>query len=213
MRPSLHAALGALALASAAACALAGCGSTTKTVSVAGAPPATRSTAATTATQAQTATSGTQTSAAPTAAATTRTATEPAFTEGGPASGDLAAAVAVLKTRGYTADDTGQYHASQTLRVLVGRRSQSGDGYGQLAFFFVDGRYIGTDALAPSGMIAVLAQGDTEVTLGYSLYSASDSLCCPGAGQARVRFQLNNGKLAALDPIPPAQSSARASRR
>jgi hypothetical protein len=107
--------------------------------------------------------------------------------------------------------NTSDYHPSQTLRVLIGRRG--GSGSSESAFFFVDGRYIGTDALYPSAKLAIAAQGDTEATLAYSLYDPGDSLCCPGAGQARVRFQLNNGKLVALDTIPPGQSSTRASRR
>jgi hypothetical protein len=85
--------------------------------------------------------------------------------------------------------------------------SGSGDGYGQQAFFFVNGRYIGTDASQPSATLRVVGQGDTEVTLAYPLYRDGDPLCCPGAGQARVRFQLNNGKLTALDPIPPLRRS------
>ena len=64
--------------------------------------------------------------------------------------GPLGAAVAVVRAHGYTPDDTSEYHPGQTLRVLVGTRTGSGDGYGQQAFFFVDGRYIGTDTKEPS---------------------------------------------------------------
>ena len=53
----------------------------------------------------------------------------------------------------------------------------------------------------------MIAQSDTEVTLGYQLYRPNDALSNPTGGQAVVHFQLNNGKLAALDPIPPADSS------
>ena len=81
--------------------------------------------------------------------------------------------------------------------MLVGTRTGSGDGYGQQAFFFVDGRYIGTDAKEPSASVKVVSQGDTEVALAYPLYRSSDPLCCPSGGQAIVHFQLNNGRLAA----------------
>ena len=113
----------------------------------------------------------------------------------------------MLRAKGFTPNDTSDYHPSQTLRVLIGTRTGSGDGYGQQAFFFVNGRYIGTDSSQPSATLRVVAQGDTEVTLAYPLYRKSDPLCCPSGGQATVRFQLNNGKLAPLDPIPPASSS------
>jgi hypothetical protein len=86
--------------------------------------------------------------------------------------------------------------------------SASGDGYGQQAFFFVNGRYIGTDASQPSATLRVVSQSDTEVTLSYPLYRKGDALCCPGGGQTKVRFQLNNGKLTALDPIPPLSRKA-----
>ncbi len=78
---------------------------------------------------------------------------------------------------------------------------------GQQAFFFVDGRYIGTDAKEPSASVKVVSQSDTEVTLAYPLYRHSDPLCCPGGGQATVHFVLDNGRLQALDPIPPASST------
>ena len=188
---------------------LAGCGSATKTVTVASAPA---TSAATTSTQstAATATSPvtTSTASAPASTSTTRTAPEPEFTETGqtPQSATVGAAVAVLRAHGYSPADTSEYHSGQTLRVLVGTRTGSGDGYGQQAFFFLDGRYLGTDAKEPSAKLRVVSQGDTEVAIAYPLYRSGDPLCCPGGGQRVVHFALNNGKLTALDPIPPASS-------
>jgi hypothetical protein len=196
-----------------AAILLAGCGGGTKTVSVASAPlpEATTTTSATTprtSTTTTPATTPTSTTPAPSEhggtsspTATTRTATAPAFThEGTGTAGStaegLSAAEAVLQAKGYTASSTSDYHPNQTLRVLVGTRSGSAEA-GQQAFFFVDGRYIGTDAKQPSASVHVVSQGDTEVTLAYAL---------PGGGQATVRFQLNNGKLVPLGSTPPASS-------
>jgi hypothetical protein len=187
---------------------LAGCGSNTKTVSVAGAPPATApaGTASSHAGATRTSTGaapagGTSTTPPPT---TTRSAPEPAFAEHEPPrSGDIAQAAAVVRAHGYTPVDTSEYRPQQTLRVLIGTRTGSGDGYGQQAFFFVDGRYLGTDAKEPSASLKIVSQSDTEVALAYPLYNRGDPLCCPGGGQATVHFQLNNGRLSALDPIPP----------
>ena len=109
--------------------------------------------------------------------------------------------------------DSSEYHSNQALRVLVATRTGSGDGYGQQAFFFVNGRYIGTDAKDPSAKLRVVSQSDTEVTLAYPLYRKNDALCCPGGGQATVRFQLNNGRLSALDPIPPVERANGLSRQ
>jgi hypothetical protein len=107
-----------------------------------------------------------------------------------------------VRSKGFTPIESAQYHSNQALRVLVATRTGSGDGYGQQAFFFVNGRYLGTDAKEPSAKLRVVSQSDTEVALAYPLYRKNDPLCCPGGGQATVHFQLNNGRLTALDAIP-----------
>ncbi|HWY17172.1 MAG TPA: LppP/LprE family lipoprotein [Solirubrobacteraceae bacterium] len=212
------------ALAAAVAVLLGGCGGATKTVSVAGAPTTSQTTATTTQPTTGAATTPAHTTSGATSgggasggapATTTRTAPAPAFADkerGGGAEG-LPAALAVVRAHGYTASDTADYHPSQTLRVLVGTGSHSNDGYDKQAFFFLDGRYLGTDSSRPSAQLGVVSQSDTEVTLVYKLYRPSDPLCCPGGGQARVRFQLNNGRLVPLDPIPPVSSTTGTSRQ
>jgi LppP/LprE lipoprotein len=206
-------ALVALALALVALALLDGCGSGTKTVSVSGSPPPAQTSSATGPTGASgtSAAKGAQTGAQ-TAPAKTRTAPEPQFTrEAGHVEG-LSSAVALLHARGYSPVNTSDYHPGQTLRVLIGGRTHSGDGYGQQAFFFVDGRYIGTDASQPSAKLRVVSQSDTQVTLAYPLYRPHDPLCCASGGEAKVPFQLDNGKLMALRAIPPESSSSGLSR-
>ncbi|MCW3020099.1 MAG: hypothetical protein JWN10_2407 [Solirubrobacterales bacterium] len=223
MRPQLIGALTVIALGACGA-VLGGCGSSqTKTVSVAGAPAVTsNSTPTSTATQSTptTTTTTTTTGSAPTGTAggtaapgPTHTAPEPQFTQQESHAEGVSEAAAVLKARGYAPAESAQYRPNQTLRVLVGTKAGSSDGYDQQAFFFVAGRYIGTDTKEPSASVKVLSQSDTEVTLGYPLYRAGDPLASPSAGQATVRFQLNNGKLTALNPIPPATSTAGPARR
>jgi LppP/LprE lipoprotein len=194
---------------------IAGCGSgATRTVSVSSPPGATRTGPSTskagTASHATTASTDTgQSKAAPPA----RTATSPAFTRE-PSGGDgVEQAVAVVKAHGYVPGETAQYHPDQTLRVLLATRTGSAVGHPQQAFFFVDDHYIGTDASAPSAGVRLVSQGDTEVALAYRLYRPGDPLCCAHGGEATVRFQLNNGRLVALDPIPPVSSSTAPSRR
>jgi len=212
MRSSISA-LVALLLGVSAPALLGACGSSTKTVSVAGAPPVTQTStgahaagsSSTPATTPSTTVGGGGGTPAP---ATTRTAPEPAFTEKKDSSEGLSAAIAVLNAKGYTPANTSVYHPNQALRVLIGTRAGSSDGYGQQAFFFVNGRYIGTDSKEPSATVSVVSQNDTEVTLAYPLYRKGDPLSSPSAGVAKVRFQLNNGQLAPLDPIPPASSAS-----
>jgi hypothetical protein len=192
--------------------ALAGCGSNTKTVTVENTTAA--ATTSTSTTPVQTASTGTRSAPSSTTStsATTRTAPEPSFTEQETHAEGATAAAAAVRAHGYTPNDTSEYHSGQTLRVMVGTRTGSGDGYGQQAFFFVDGHYLGTDTKEPSAKLKVVSQGDTEVAIAYPLYHSSDPLCCPGGGQRVVHFALNNGKLTALDPIPPANSQAGLSR-
>jgi LppP/LprE lipoprotein len=197
------------------ALALAGCGSSTKTVSENGPPPAStrQSSVASTATARSTANTTATTSPGTTPASTaggtaapttsTRTASEPAFTHEETGGEELSQAVAAVQAHGYTPKDTSQYHAGQALRVLVGARSGSGGGYDEQAFFFLDGRYIGTDTKEPSASVEVVSQGDTEVVLAYPLYRRGDPVSSPGGGRATVRFVLDDGKLTPLDAIPP----------
>jgi LppP/LprE lipoprotein len=217
-----------MALTAAATVLLGGCGGSTKTVSVAGAPTTTGTattptgtttppvTSTATAPTGTTAGGGSGSSSGGTPATSTRTATAPAFAEkesGASTAAGLPAAVAVVRAHGYTASDTSDYHPGQTLRVLLGTGSHSNDGYDKQAFFFVDGRYIGTDSSRPSAQVSVVAQSDTEVTLAYQLYRPNDPLCCPGGGEARVRFQLNNGRLVPLNQIPAVSSTTGTSRQ
>jgi LppP/LprE lipoprotein len=212
-------AIRAWALALSACVALAGgCGgSSTKTVSVASAPEQSSTTATSSATASARSSTTTTTGTTSTGAAATRTASAPAFARQGGSEaspqGSAAAAAAAVRAHGYTPNDTSQYHPAQTLRVLVGTRTGSGDGYAQQAFFFLGDRYIGTDTSQPSASIRVVSQSDTEVTLAYPLYRAHDPLCCPGGGSATVSFQLNNGRLTPLQAIPPASSQAGLSRQ
>jgi hypothetical protein len=210
-----------LAAVAGGALALSGCGSGgTKTVSVSSAatPRTTTQTSTTTGTTPSSPTTTTPKSTGTSTTGqgsgeTTRTTTAPAFTKEPTNAEGLDTALATIKAHGFTANDTSDYHPEQALRVLVGTRTGSGDGYGQQAFFFVNGRYIGTDASEPSASVKVVGQSDTEVTLAYPLYRAHDSLCCPSGGQATVHFQLNNGRLVPLNPIPPASSQQGLSRQ
>lgn len=215
--PTIAPALGA---ALAAIVALGGCGSSKTTTAFVGsttgqppssAQPTTKSTRATSTSPTSAPKSGLTGAQAP--GTPHRSAPAPAFIPQGGAGEGLSAAIGVLKAHGFNAGDTGTYRPGQTLRVLVGTRTNSSDGYAQQAFFFENGRYLGTDTSQPSAHVEVVSQADTEVTLAYSLYRPHDPLCCPKGGRAMVRFQLDNGHLQALDSIPPLNSTSDPSRQ
>jgi hypothetical protein len=219
---------GVLALGASGGALLGGCGGGTKTVSVSGAAGPTSSAseqtiAHTTSTSSTASTATAPTTTAPASAQTTtptaqstsatRTAPAPAFTKTSTQTGEAAAnaeanaAADVVTAHGYTPTDISDYHVNQTLRVLIGSHAGSSDAHEQRAFFFLGNRYLGTDSSQASGSIQVISQSDTEVALAYALYRPHDSPCCPSGGQATVHFQLNDGQLVPLQPIPPASSS------
>jgi serine/threonine protein kinase len=71
------------------------------------------------------------------------------------------------------------------------------------AFFFGDGKYLGTDT--PDGSAGVKAKRNdgTMMTLTYPIYDAGDPQCCPTGIPQDVRFSWTAGQLEVLDPIPP----------
>lgn len=136
------------------------------------------------------------------------TGTGPASAAPGGSAAGLGGAQAAVRGRGYEPTGSATYASGQTLQVLVGSRAGA-----QQAFFFVNGRFIGTDTSQPSRQLSVVAQGDTDVTLSYALYRPNDAACCPSGGRSQVRYQLDNGKLAPQNAIPSAETSAPLSRR
>jgi hypothetical protein len=195
-------------LGAATAAAVSACGSSNQASTVATAPtsPATSAQTPTTTTTPPTPTQTTTTTKPPPA---TRTATAPAFVQTQPPpSGQVAAAVAIVNRAGYTVAQTSTYKPTQTLQVLIGTRG-SDSARAQQAFFFIDGRYIGTDSRSPSGAVSVIAQDDTGVTLRYGLYRTGDQA---PSGSSDVQFVLNNGHLTPVGTIPPV-SGASESRR
>jgi hypothetical protein len=216
--------IGAIALAALAGAVLAACGGSTKTVTAEtqGGTGASQSTggagsSATTSTAAPSSTgasgaNGAGSAGQSTTPSQTHTAPEPRFAQGQSGSQEAQQAAALVRAHGYTPNALSEYHSNQTLRALVGTRSGSADGYGQQVFFFVDGRFIGTDTKEPSASLKVVSQNDTETVVAYRLYRPGDPLSSPSGGQAVVHFQLNNGALAPLGAIPPAHSSSGPSR-
>ena len=113
-----------------------------------------------------------------------------------------------MRAHGYTPNNLSEYHPDQTLRALVGTRSGSADGYAQQVFFFVDGRFIGTDAKEPSAVVKVISQGDTEAVVAYRLYRPGDPLSSPSGGQATgaLPAQQRQAGAARHDPAGPLPS-------
>ena len=116
--------------------------------------------------------------------------------------GNISDAVDRVQREGYDVVDRSGYDPNATLRVLIGVRHGSADGYAKKAFFFVGPEFIGTDTKDPSAGISVESQTDTTVTLGYAIYRRNDGLCCPSGGTRSVRYSWDGARLSPQDPIP-----------
>jgi LppP/LprE lipoprotein len=192
----------ALALAGLAAVVLAGCGSNTTVTATSTvtqtvtASPTTSSTSSSSTAASSTVATVTSTSTA--TSVTTRTSTAPAFV--GPLAGEsaeLKAAIRHLTAAGYVPVSTSTYHPDDTLRVLIGRRASGAAG--ELAFFFDQGDYLGTDSTTPSAQISVVSALDAEVVLAYAIYRAG---AATPSGLRYVHFELDMGALSHADALP-----------
>jgi hypothetical protein len=141
----------------------------------------------------------------------TALAAAPAASPGGGLS--PASAMALVKTHGYAPMDTSGYDPARTLSVIIGVLATSADGHPQQAFFFHDGRYVGTDTSEPSATEAWVWSTDTTVALQYQLYRPDDPMCCPSGGASTVRFRWTGSGFVPLDRLPSTSWDAPMSRR
>jgi len=132
---------------------------------------------------------------------TTRTAEGPAFLGESHSDDELQQAERVVEGAGYLPAETAGYRPQDALRVIIGRRTVGGLPAYQ-AFFFLDNRYLGTDAGQPSQSLAFVSATESSVALSYGIYAPEDQPCCPASRQT-VTFVLNDGALAPQQPIPP----------
>ena len=109
------------------------------------------------------------------------------------------AAADVVTSRGFEVVRLGDYDPRKTLRVLIGRTTEGS----HMAFFFVNGDYIGNDSTDPSAKLRLAKQGDLRVTLAYRIYAPGDEPDKPTGGPVRVRFTWDGATLAPQDPLPP----------
>jgi hypothetical protein len=109
------------------------------------------------------------------------------------------AAADIVASRGFDVVRLKDYDPRKTLRVLIGKTTAGS----HLAFFFVNGDYIGNDSSDPSAKLKVAKHGDLQVTLAYGIYAPGDDPAKPSGTPVRVRFSWDGTRLAPQDPLPP----------
>ena len=100
--------------------------------------------------------------------------------------------------------DTSMWMHGVRFNALYGN-CRAEDGTDQHIWFFINGRFVGTDTRNPSKGIFGLWRDDTTMAFMYVLYRARDPNCCPTGGGKIVRFRWTGKRVRALDAIPRAR--------
>jgi len=108
------------------------------------------------------------------------------------------AAAEVVRSRGFEVTRLRDWDPDDTLRVLIGRSTTGGE----LAFFFVNGDYIGNDSGDPSASLRVRRTRDLTATLTYRTYAPGDDADKPTGDRVDVRFTWDGARLTPASALP-----------
>ena len=109
------------------------------------------------------------------------------------------AAADLVRSRGFTVTRLRDYDPEDTPRVLIGKTSSGG----RLAFFFVQGDYIGNDSTEVSGRLRVKRTADLTTTLTYGVAQPSTTGGDPTVSKLDVRFTWDGSRLNPDQELPP----------
>ncbi len=85
------------------------------------------------------------------------------------------------------ADGSGGY-----LTAVIGTRSPSADGYGQLVFFWHGTTFVGWDRSSESLAIQAITPGKPgAIRVTYAHYGPDDGLCCPSLPAVTIEYRWN----------------------
>jgi hypothetical protein len=93
--------------------------------------------------------------------------------------------------------------ASGTLTAIIGQRSPSADGKGQLIFFWHDTSFLGWNSdhetLDFGGLSAA---GPGQIDAQVIVFGPNDPLCCPTSPPVTIAYQWNGQQIAPSGPPP-----------
>jgi LppP/LprE lipoprotein len=107
-------------------------------------------------------------------------------------------AIDLVASRGFEVTDKTDWQPDDTLQVLIGATSTGS----HLAFFFVDGTYLGNDSTEPSSKLSVKGTNDLEVTLKYGIYQSGDESGKPTGEPITVTFRYEAGIVEPIEALP-----------
>ncbi|WDL95920.1 LppP/LprE family lipoprotein [Alicyclobacillus sp. ALC3] len=124
--------------------------------------------------------------------------------------------IALIKGKGYDVVATKpnasvQTGSGDTLTAWIGVAMRS-DGHNQYVFFFLNGKYLGTDTSKPSLEITGAQASGNGIAVTYPVYKANDSFANPTGTPVTITYTWNGSQLVPNKPYPvqfntPSQSA------
>lgn len=115
--------------------------------------------------------------------------------------------IACIKNKGYSVSGTTptatvKTTSGDTLTAWITTATQSQDGHNHLVFFFLNGKYIGTDTTKPSLEITSAKAAGNGIAVTYPVYKKSDSFANPTGTSVTITYTWNGSKLVANKVYP-----------
>ncbi|MEJ7891078.1 MAG: LppP/LprE family lipoprotein [Solirubrobacteraceae bacterium] len=107
-------------------------------------------------------------------------------------------AIDLVASKSFEVVDKADWNPDDTLQVLIG---ETDDG-NELAFWFVDGTYLGNDSTDLSTKLRVKRTDDIEVTLRYAIYEDGDKPGKPTGEPIDVNFRYEAGTVEPVEALP-----------
>lgn len=94
-----------------------------------------------------------------------------------------------------------QAPSGETLSAWIGEKMAS-DGHNQFVFFFLNGKYLGTDTAKPSLEITSAKAVGNGIAVTYPVYKKNDSFANPTGTPVTITYTWNGSKLIPNKPYP-----------
>lgn len=93
--------------------------------------------------------------------------------------------------------------SGRVLSAVIGVRSPTADGYGQLVFFFLDRKFVGLSSQVEATAIRSLVAGAPhQFRVGYATYAPGAPTYAPRSKPLWISYRWEHGRIVASRPIP-----------
>ncbi|WDL95921.1 LppP/LprE family lipoprotein [Alicyclobacillus sp. ALC3] len=118
-----------------------------------------------------------------------------------------ASEMAVIHSKGYSVtahkpNASVKTATGETLSAWICILSASQDGYAEHVFFFLNGKFLETDAQLSPEITTAKAAGTGAIAVTYPVYKSTDALAKPTGTPVTITYTWNGSKLVANKPYP-----------